>query len=317
VLLDERAHHGQRQTINVRDAMNLSRRREDHEAPTVFRGLRDFVMVCILLVSTPLSAQWLKYPTPGVPKSSNGSPNLRAPTPRTPDGRPDLSGIWEPEQTRPCPPAGCADMPVGEQFINLGWGLPGGLPYQPWAAELVKRRQADDGKDDPISQCLPIGVPRIHTLPLPRKIVHIPGLIVVLSEQNVSYRQIFTDGRPLPVDPQPSWNGYSVGTWDGDVLVVQTSGLRDEMWLDRAGSPMTDAARVTERFHRADFGTLEIEITVDDPKAYARPWTTKLRHFLLLDTDLLDYVCLENERDVEHLNVSGKSGEVGKWKVEK
>jgi hypothetical protein len=256
----------------------------------------------IVLVSVvPLSAQWLKYPTAGVPRTATGEPNLSAPTPRTADGKPDLSGVWEAELTRPCPPGGCLDMQTGEQFFDLGWGLSGGLPYQPWAAQLVKERRSENGKDDIISRCLPTGVPRMHAMPLLRKLVQTPGLMLILNEQNASYRQIFTDGRPLPVDPQPTWNGYSSARWDGDTLVVQSNGFRDGIWLDRSGSPMTDAAQITERFRRVSYGKLEIEVTVDDAKAYMRPWTVKLNHLIALDTDLLDYVCLENEKDVPRL----------------
>jgi hypothetical protein len=140
----------------------------------------------------------------------------------------------------------------------------------------------------------------MHTTPLFRKIVQTPGLIVILSERNVTYRQIFTDGRPLPAIDQPSWNGYSTGRWVGDTLVVET-GFWDGIWLDRSGSPMTDAARVTERFRRVSYGKLEIVMTVDDPKAYTVPWTIKLNQFITVDTDLLDYPCLENERDIPHL----------------
>jgi hypothetical protein len=192
-------------------------------------------------------------------------------------------------------------MQTGEQFFDLGWGLSGGLPYQPWAAQLVKERRSENGKDDIISRCLPTGVPRMHAMPLLRKVVQTPGLMLILNEQNASYRQIFTDGRPLPVDPQPTWNGYSSARWDGDDLVVQSNGFRDGIWLDRSGSPMTDAAQITERFRRVSYGKLEIEVTVDDSKAYTRPWTVKLKHLIALDTDLLDYVCLENEKDVPRL----------------
>ncbi len=192
-------------------------------------------------------------------------------------------------------------MQTSEQFFDLGWGLSGGLPYQPWAAELVKSRKEQNGKDDIISRCLPTGVPRMHAMPLLRKVVQTPGLMLILNEQNASYRQIFTDDRPLPVDPQPTWNGYSSARWDGDTLVVQSNGFRDGIWLDRSGSPMTDAARITERFRRVSYGKLEVEVTVDDSKAYTRPWTVKLNHLIALDTDLLDYVCLENEKDVPHL----------------
>jgi hypothetical protein len=142
---------------------------------------------------------------------------------------------------------------------------------------------------------------RNYTTPLFRKIVQTPGLLIILNERNAAYRQIFTDGRPLPADPQPSWNGYSSGKWDGDILVVQSIGFRDGLWLDAGGSPLTEAGKITERFHRVNFGKLEIEITVDDPKAYTKPWTVKLTQLLAPDTDLLDYYCSENEKDVPHL----------------
>lgn len=186
-------------------------------------------------------------------------------------------------------------------FGDIGRGVKGGLPYQPWAADLVKARRAQNGKDDPTSHCLPGGVAKLHTSALLRKIVETPGLLLFLTERNASYRQIFTDGRPLPKDPEPSWNGYSTGHWEGDRLVVETIGFRDSQWLDRAGSPLTDAAKMIERFRRPNYGTLEIELTVEDPKAYTRPWTLSLRQALLLDSELLDYICLENEKDARHL----------------
>jgi hypothetical protein len=247
-----------------------------------------------------LSAQWLKYPTAGVPKTPSGVPNLGAPTPRTADGKPDFSGIWEAENTN-CPPDGCPDMPSSREFTNIGARLPGGLPYQLWAAELVKKRMADNGKDDPVSHCMPAGALRLLTYPPYRKIVQMPGLMVILSERDVTYRQIFTDGRPLPQDPNPSFAGYSSGHWEGDTLVVQTIGFRDGMWLDRSGSPLTDAAKMTERFRRVNYGNLEIEITMDDPKAYTAPWTVTLHQFIVLNTELLEYFCQENEKDLQHL----------------
>jgi hypothetical protein len=254
-----------------------------------------------IALSSCLAAQWLNYPTAGVPKTVRGTPDLNAPAPRTADGKPDLSGIWAPEKNRPCPPAGCDDMQIGLEFLNIGWSLKGGLPYQPWAATAVKARSADAGRDDPASHCLPGSLVKTHTTPLLRKVVQTPGLLLILSERNANFRQIFTDGRPLPVDPQPSWNGYSTGKWDGDFLVVETNGFRDDLWLDRSGSPLTDAAKLTERFHRVNYGKLQIEITVDDPKAYTKPWTVTLNQFLVLDTELLDYICLENEKSIEHL----------------
>jgi len=255
----------------------------------------------LFAVPVMLSAQWLKYPTAGVPKTPSGIPNLGAPTPRTADGKPDLSGIWEADNTGPCPPGGCPDMPSSREFVNIGARLPGGLPYQPWAAELVKKRMADNGKDDPVSHCQPAGALRLLTYPPYRRIVQVPGLVVILSERDVTFRQIFTDGRALPKDPNPSFTGYSSGHWEGDTLVVQTTGFRDGMWLDRSGSPMTDAATMTERFRRLNYGNLEIEITLDDPKAYTAPWTVKLNQFIVLNTELLEYFCQENEKDQAHL----------------
>jgi hypothetical protein len=257
----------------------------------------------VCLISAPVYAQWTTYPTAGIPRTPDGRPNMNAPAPKDRDGRPDLSGLWGAEKTRPCPPNGCDDMQISEQFLDIGWHVPGGLPYQPWAAELADRRTRDVRKDDPQGQCLPTGIIRMHTTPLFRKIVQTPGLTLILNERNASYRQIFTDGRPLPVDPQPSWVGYSTGGWEGDVLVVRTSGFRDGLWLDARGSPLTEAGTITERFRRVDFGHLEISITVDDPKAYTKPWTTMLKQYLLPDSELIDYVCNENEKDTDHFLV--------------
>jgi hypothetical protein len=259
------------------------------------------LLAVIWVWPSSLGAQWLRYPTAGVPRTPAGAPNLDAPPPRTADGKPDLSGTWDIEHNRPCPPDGCADMPVGHEFVNIGWSLKGGLPYQPWAAALAKKRTEELRKEDPTSFCLPIGVVRLHTMALLKKMIQVPGLLVILNEHNATYRQIFTDGRPLPADPNPSWVGYSTGKWEGDTLVVQTSGFRDGLWLDANGSPLTEEARVTERFRRVTYGKLEIDVTVNDRKAYTAPWTVRLNQFIALDTDLLDYICNENERDVPHL----------------
>jgi hypothetical protein len=174
------------------------------------------------------------------------------------------------------------------------------LPYRPDTLALVKARQADNGKGNPDGLCLPLGMVRMHSHPFPRKILQVPGLIAILYEKNVDYRQIFTDGRPLPVDPNPSFNGYSSGKWEGDTLVVETIGFRDDLWLDGTGNPLTESAKVTERFRRPNFGSLEIEVAVDDPKAYTKKWAIKLEHHIKLDTDLMEYFC-ENERDIPHL----------------
>jgi hypothetical protein len=253
----------------------------------------------LMALGTTAASQWLSYPTPGIPRLPDGKPNLAASAPKAADGKPDFSGIWEPIASLNLEKVSGAGY--SEQFVNLGSGLPGGIPYTPWAADLVKARNANLRRDDPGTHCLPIGPTLLHTTPALRKIVQTPGLLVILNERDVSYRQIFTDGRPLPIDPQPAWNGYSSGKWEGGALVVATGGFRDGNWLDRNGSPLTDAGKLTERFRRPDFGHLEIEVTVDDAKAYTKPWTVTLKQRIVGDTDLLDYVCLENEKDTQHL----------------
>src|SRR5579863_4852847 len=250
----------------------------------------------------PMSGQWISYPTAGVPRTPDGKPNLAAACPRTADGRPDLSGLWivptqrEPNVNFP----GCAA--VADEFINIAAHLKGGLPYQPWAAELVKTRRSEQRVNDPMSRCIPIGPIRLTTWNGPRKFAQTAGLLIIMNELDTTFRQIFTDGRPLPADPNPSWNGYSSGKWEGDTLVVHSNGFRDHMWLDATGNPMTDAAQITERFRRINFGNLEIEITVDDPKAYTKPWTVKIAEVIDLDTELLDYVCADDEKDISHLS---------------
>jgi hypothetical protein len=254
-------------------------------------------------------AQWLKYPTAGVPKTADGRPNLSAPAPRAANGKPDFSGVWENDGFDPNRAEGLnAGGPPKTVFFDITNGLAAPPPYQPWAADLMSKRKAEFGKDNLDARCLPLGVLQMLAHPLPKKIVQTPGLVVILHERNMEFRQIFTDGRALPADQQPSWSGYSSGTWDKDTLVVETSGFRDGLWADFAGSPLTDRARITERFRRPTYGRLEVDVTVDDPKAYTRPWTVRLNQHLALDTDLLEYACLENEKDVPHL--SGKQPEL-------
>jgi hypothetical protein len=269
----------------------------------VFHAVAIRAAIIVVALAVPLAAQW-DFPTAGIPRTADGKLNLSAPAPRTADGHPDFSGVWDVEHLRPCPPAGCVDFnapPV--EFGNVGAGMKGGLPYQPWAQTIAKERSAAQRKDDPLTHCLPIGIVELQTIPMYRKIIQVPGLIAIVHEYNAGYRQIFTDGRPFPADMQPSWNGYSTGKWEGDTLVVETTGFRDGIWLDTGGDPITDRAKVTEHFRRVNFGRLEVEITVDDPKAYTRPWTIKMGQILMPDTDLLDYICLENEKDVTHLVV--------------
>lgn len=270
-----------------------------------------------LLLASPLAAQWLHYPTAGVPRMPDGRLNSGAPPPRTAAGQPDFSGMWWIADSTPCPASilgdngeclekglGLAGQPgagLAPQAINIGSGLAGGLPLQPWAAELVRQRARELGKYDPHVRCLPINLPRTYTLPHLEKLIQTPGLLVILDEFNASYRQIFTDGRPLPQDPQPSWNGYSTAHWDGDTLVVETIGFRDDLWLDMTGNPLTSAAKVTERLHRPNFGSLEVDLTVDDPKAYTRPWTAHIKLFSVVDTEMMDEICLENEKSLQHM----------------
>jgi hypothetical protein len=251
--------------------------------------------------------QWVHYPTPGVPRKANGAPELTAPAPRLPDGKPDFSGIWHAAKRIPCDSEISrfiqCDSEIGgsPQARDFGVDLRGGLPYQPWAAELAKQRRADQGVDDPHVRCLPDNPPRTWTMPHLTKAIHTPKLLVLLYEVNAMYRQIFIDGRPLPQDPSPGWNGYSTARWDGDTLVVQTAGFRDGLWIDMGGSPMSDAAKLTERIRRPNFGTLEVAVTIDDPKVYMRPWTVALTENIELDTELIDEICLENEKSYQRM----------------
>jgi hypothetical protein len=242
------------------------------------------------LLALAAQAQWINYPTAGIPRTPDGKPDLGAPPPRTPDGGPDLSGLWQPA-------SGGADP----QFVDIAKEVKGGLPFQTWAADLVKARRAENNKADPDAHCQPLGTVKMHLHPYPRKILQPPGLIVILYERDTVYRQIFTDGRPLPDDPQPSFYGYSTGKWEGDTLVVQTIGFRDGLWLDISGTPLTDAAKITERYHRPTFGKLEIDVTVDDSKAYTKPWTIRVNQTLAADTDLMEFFCSDNEKDARHL----------------
>jgi hypothetical protein len=265
-------------------------------------------IAAVLFGSAPVAAQWLKYPTAGVPRTADGKPNLSAPTPRTADGKPDFSGMWFTGNPIPCQRNAGQDflecgieLALSFEAINIGSSLPGGLPYQPWAAALVKKRTAENAKDDPHVRCMPDTFLRSYGLPHYQKFIQVPGLLVMLDELNAAYRQVFTDGRPLPVDPQPSWNGYSSGKWEGDTLVVDSIGFRDDLWLDVNGSFMTSEAKVRERIRRPDYGHLEIEVTVEDPKAFTKPWTVMLKQIIVVDTELVDEICVENEKSADRL----------------
>ena len=255
--------------------------------------------VLLSATSAPASAQWLKYPTAGIPRTPDGKPNLSAPAPKAPDGKPDLSGLWRTAEEGTISLYGA----YATHFMDFAIDLkPGGAPMQPWAKKISDERVDNQHKDDPLNQCMPPGVPRINTLG-PFKIVQNPGLVVILYETtaNSNFRQIFTDGRPLPKDPQPTWLGYSVGAWEGDTLKVDTIGFNERGWIDTGmGHPQTDALHVIERFRRTDFGHINLDVTIDDPKAYTQPWTAHMKVQMMPDTEMLEMAC-ENSRNVEHL----------------
>ncbi|MEP7310192.1 MAG: hypothetical protein ABJA98_32195 [Acidobacteriota bacterium] len=245
---------------------------------------RSVVTLMLSLMSAPLGAQWLNHPTPGMPRTTDGTPHLTAPAPRMSDGTPDLSGIW--------------------RLNGLGYtfNIFGNHPVDmlPWAKAVYTERVASYGKGSPDTNCLPAG-PRAGLFGQdPVKFVQTPGLLLVLYE-DAPTRQIFLDGRALPKDPNPSWMGYSVGHWEGDTLVVDTAGFNDRTWLDLAGHPHTESLHVTERFRRVDFGRIQLQMTFDDPNAYAKSWTIPVEVTLVPDTELLENVCHENEKDRTHL----------------
>ena len=237
------------------------------------------------ILATPVAAQWVNYPTPGIPRTKDGKPNLSAPAPRTPDGKPDFSGIWE--------------VPTHKYLENLASDSPD-IAMLPLAAKLYKERQENEGKDRPSARCLPHSVTDFDAHFTPKKVIQTPGVLLLLFEAYHSFRQIFTDGRPLPEDREPAWFGYSVGKWEGDTLVADTVGINEKTWLDDAGHPHSDALHITERFRRRDLGHMEVQVTVDDPKTYKNPWTVTIPWTLMPDTDLMDWVC-ENEKDYQHL----------------
>jgi len=239
----------------------------------------------MLFAATTAEAQWLNYPTAGIPRRSDGKPDTNAPTPRTADGKPDLSGIWR--------------TPTQKYLENLAADGVEVLMH-PWAEQLYKQRLANEGRDRPSAACLPHSVTDFDAHFTPKKVLQLPGLVVMLFESYRSYRQIHTDGRPLPVDPQPAWLGYSVGRWEGDTFVVESNGLSAVTWLDDGGHPHGDGLLVTERYRRVDFGHLETAMTIDDPEYYTRPWTVTVRKQLLPDGELIEWMC-ENEKDLTHM----------------
>jgi hypothetical protein len=273
------------------------------------------ILVTAFVAAAPgsIAAQWFDYPSPHAPRTPEGKVDLGAPAPRMPNGKPDLSGVWmtaEPacvirgtapvsELLKMIPPSRTCPVRTASfsrQSINIGIDMPGGLPYQPWLAALVEQRTVNQAIDDPHIRCLPDLFLRAYGLPHFLKFVQTPDLLLMLNEYNGLYRQVFTDGRPLPKSPNPSWQGYSTATWSGDALVIDSVGFRDDSWIDWDGSVITEAAKLRERIRRPDFGHLEIEITVDDPKGYTKPWTVTLRQQFAADTELIDEICAEGEK---------------------
>jgi hypothetical protein len=234
---------------------------------------------------------------------------MNAPTPRTPEGQPDLSGIWLAANHLPCPPLladgnDCLEKtPLSAWAFRIDAGVTEALPFQPWAAASRQHRSDANSADDPHAKCLPSNPPRAYTLPHFQKIIQTPYFLAMLTEFNASFRQVFTDGRPLPVDPNPSWHGYSIGRWEGDTLVVRTNGLRDGLWLDMSGTPLTDAATLTERITRPNYGTLDIAFTVDDPKAYTKPWTVRVDQRITVDEEPIEFICNENQQFRQRIKI--------------
>ena len=323
------------------------------------------VIGVVVACSMSAAAQWGKYPTPGVPRDAQGNANFDAPTPRTADGKPDLSGMWM--RANSGPPgrggrgrgqgaagadgargaggqaaagaeagrggqndgqnAGAGPQPGARgggvsleaatapfpfdpsappvaTFFEAGGNMEGGLPYTPWAADIKKQRTALLQKDNPDANCMPMGFLQFHQQPQPRKIMQLPGLILIEYEANYGLRHIYMDGRKLPSqgEPQPWWYGYSVGHWEGDTLVVETNNLRGaeesvfDGWLDVNGSPYSGQAKFTERFRRPTFGRLSIDVTLEDPKAYTKTWTVRVDQRYLADEEPIEFICNENQQ---------------------
>jgi hypothetical protein len=309
------------------------------------QNARAIVISALVAVSSAtLVAQWPKHQEPGVPRDTQGTVRAEAPAPRTPDGKPDLSGMWmRSDRDRPggrgggrgeagaaAPAGGGAGRGEGNTgalavpqiepltpafppdpnspplatFREVGANIPGGLPFTPWAADVKKARMAIDSKENPDANCMPMGFTQFHMQPQPRKIIQTPKLILILYEANYGIRYIYTDGRKLPPqgEPQPWWYGYSVGRWEGDTLVVESNNFRGaetsptDGWLDVNGSPYSEQVKFTERFRRPIFGKLEIDVTVEDPKAYTKPFTVRINQRVMVDEEPIEFICNENQQ---------------------
>jgi hypothetical protein len=260
-------------------------------------------LIALLLALTSAAfAQWAAFPSKKVPMK-DGKVDLAAATPRTAWDTPDFSGLWENVRgaKREGEPPYSEGPPVAT-FQNVGAAFKDGLPLQPWAAELLAKRKADHSKDNPDARCLPMGLMQFHEHSQPRKIVQTPDLITIIYEANSGLRQIFLDGRKLPgPEADAWWYGYSVGRWEGDTLVVETNRMKDLQWLDINGSPLTEDGKLIERFRRTHYGTMEIEVTVEDPKAYTSPWTVRFNQRIMPNAELIEFICAENDKFTSYL----------------
>jgi hypothetical protein len=268
--------------------------------------MRLFIAITVLtalVIGPPVQAQWQQVPDKSVPRTSNGEPDLTAPAPRAAGGKPDLTGVWLPDADPPPTEFELVegDLPLPRHLIDVMADLdPEEVQMKPWAAELFNERLESRGIADPIAYCKPWGITLMMANVLPYKIVQMPDLILILNEQDTIFRQVFLDGRETVEDPVPRWMGYSTGRWDDDVLVVDTTGLTDNTWLDAMGHPHTESLHLTERFRRLDAGHLEVETTVDDPDVYSKPFTYTVTATVMADDDLLEFFCMDNELSSEH-----------------
>ena len=263
------------------------------------------VLAASLAVLSPsLVAQWADRRDPAAPRKADGTVNMDAPPPRTADGKVDFTGVWRGlgagpgrgrgNQPPPPPPPG----PPVAGFANAAQNVEGGAPMTAWAQELLKKRMARNSLDNPEAHCLPFGLVQFHTQGFPRKYIQTPKLLVILYETHAGIRQIFLDGRELPKlgEPEPWYYGYSTARWEGDTLVVESNNFVEDGWLDIRGTPFTENGKLIERFRRPTYGRMEIDITIDDPKAYTKPWTVRHNQELMADTELIEFICLENQR---------------------
>ena len=259
---------------------------------TAVRMLRTGVLTAVMMAGVGTSiahAQWDSFPNRNMPRTPDGKVDLTAPTRKAVDGKPDFSGFWMPSDNV-------------RHLLNLATDMkPEDIPLRPEAAKLYQERIDNNGKDHPGAQCLPSGIPEKLSIPDGLKVVQTPDLLVFLYESRTIYRQVFMDGRPLPKNPQPTWMGYSIGHWEDNTLVVETIGQNGKTWLDMRGLPGTESLKVTERYTRSNIGRMDIEVTIDDPKAYTKPWQVKLAWRLIPDTDLIESICEENNKDPQHL----------------